>query len=40
MEDIYKSLDLYTKAEMLTGENKYHAGHHGKQDAEKGLKFK
>ena len=41
MKDIYESLDHYTMKEILKGENKYFAGEtNGKQDAEKGIKFK
>ena len=39
MKDIYESFDILTKVEDLTGENKYDAGIHGKQDAKKGIVF-
>ncbi|CAI9774541.1 unnamed protein product [Fraxinus pennsylvanica] len=37
--DIYAALDKYVEEECLKGDNKYHAGSYGLQDAKKGLLF-
>lgn len=37
--NIIESFRDYTEAEMLDGDNKYDAGEHGLQTAEKGVKF-
>lgn len=36
---VYESFDDYVELEMLEGDNKYDAGDHGLQDAEKGIRF-
>lgn len=38
-KDIYESFDDYVEVETLDGENKYDAGDHGFQEAEKGITF-
>ena len=38
-KDLYESLDRYTQAETLDGDNKYDAGELGRQPAEKSCKF-
>ncbi|XP_075588798.1 ubiquitin-specific protease 7 isoform X5 [Dermatophagoides farinae] len=38
-KDIYESFDDYVEVETLDGENKYDAGEHGFQEAEKGITF-
>ena len=40
LKSVYESLDSYTAAEELTGDNQYAAGDYGKQDAVKGIRFK
>ncbi|KAF7153501.1 hypothetical protein RHSIM_Rhsim01G0198200 [Rhododendron simsii] len=37
--DVYASFDKYVEVERLEGDNKYHAEHHGLQDAKKGVLF-
>ncbi|GAB4824573.1 CSN-associated deubiquitinating enzyme Ubp12 [Ancistrocladus abbreviatus] len=37
--DVYASFDKYVEVERLEGDNKYHAEHHGLQDARKGVLF-
>ncbi|XP_022891827.1 ubiquitin carboxyl-terminal hydrolase 12-like [Olea europaea var. sylvestris] len=37
--DVYAALDKYVEKECLKGDNKYHAGSYGLQDAKKGLLF-
>lgn len=37
--NIMESFRDYTEAELLDGDNKYDAGEHGLQTAEKGVKF-
>ncbi|KOB78939.1 Ubiquitin carboxyl-terminal hydrolase, partial [Operophtera brumata] len=39
MKNIFESFDDYISTELLDGENKYDAGEHGLQDAEKGVRF-
>ncbi|CAJ1967995.1 unnamed protein product [Sphenostylis stenocarpa] len=38
-KDVYASFDKYIEVERLEGDNKYHAEHHGLQDARKGVLF-
>ncbi|KAL9319024.1 hypothetical protein ACSQ67_015541 [Phaseolus vulgaris] len=38
-KDVYASFDKYVEVERLEGDNKYHAEHHGLQDARKGVLF-
>ncbi len=38
-KDIYESFVEYISTELLDGENKYDAGDHGLQEAEKGITF-
>ncbi|VDO04518.1 unnamed protein product [Rodentolepis nana] len=38
-KDVYAAFDEYVQVETLDGVNKYDAGSHGLQDAEKGIKF-
>ncbi|KAL3835481.1 hypothetical protein ACJIZ3_010217 [Penstemon smallii] len=38
-KDVYASFDKYVEVERLEGDNKYHAGRHGLQDAKKGVLF-
>ncbi|KAK3000735.1 hypothetical protein RJ639_021934 [Escallonia herrerae] len=37
--DVYASFDKYVEVERLEGDNRYHAEHHGLQDARKGVLF-
>ncbi|GMI92284.1 ubiquitin-specific protease 13 [Hibiscus trionum] len=37
--DVYASFDKYVEVERLEGDNKYHAGQYGLQDAKKGVLF-
>ncbi|CAG9094237.1 unnamed protein product [Plutella xylostella] len=39
MKNIYESFNDYISTELLEGDNKYDAGEHGLQDAEKGVRF-
>eukprot|EP01053_Blabericola_migrator_P003052 Blabericola_migrator_1__3051@NODE_188_length_11708_cov_118_709303_g163_i0_p1_GENE_NODE_188_length_11708_cov_118_709303_g163_i0NODE_188_length_11708_cov_118_709303_g163_i0_p1_ORF_typecomplete_len1566_score301_13UCH/PF00443_29/5_9e68UCH_1/PF13423_6/8_1e19UCH_1/PF13423_6/1e04UCH_1/PF13423_6/2e03Arnt_C/PF18583_1/0_023_NODE_188_length_11708_cov_118_709303_g163_i043039000 len=39
VDSLAKSLDKYVEAEILDGENKYHAEGHGPQPAKKGVRF-
>ena len=36
---VYESFDDYVRVEVLEGDNRYDAGDHGLQDAEKGIQF-
>ncbi|XP_047177146.1 ubiquitin C-terminal hydrolase 13-like isoform X2 [Vigna umbellata] len=38
-KDVYASFDKFVEVERLEGDNKYHAEHHGLQDARKGVLF-